>query len=625
MTINHAYRRPSGVYVLRLSVPRHLRAVVGRTEIHESTQCRDLATAKILIAARVAHWFTEFQRRSGKVPAMDLNQLLTGSPRLGTPGYLSLQGASEATGLDVEDLLREVEQERLSLFLRASQLQGHVVPADCLELDQPEGIYAIPGPSRMPPEATQTCHSGLLRVRGASAYATALLKGEKPVSVAFDLPGQSGSVFVPDADVLMRLESLELAAAEAEAVRLRFASAVTPQQLKKQSTAAAPKVNAKAKTLIADAIDLYMAHGKKGVSKNELERTKRDLMQFADLEGSPRICDINKDRVRKYVEVVLPKQPANEGRLKVLHGGFVPDELPRISVLEQRKRVRKIGVFFDWLIAEGYCEGRNPVDGLAKNIGLVVGERPKVSNPKESRDIFDSDELMQIFDCCDWFKAGRGAETASGTYREYRPYYYWLPLIALCTGARVNEICQLKLKDICLRDGIWVFEINDEGEKRLKNSASLRKIPIHQKLIDLGLLAWTDRLRSQGYEALFPELKPDPVHGHGRPAAKWFNDRLLKGKLMWERDGKKSFHSFRHTVVTHLQSDLKIEERTVSRIVGHQDGKTTASRVYDKGSLVELQKAIQKIDFDVFKGVVPFDAEAGIKSIESALKHKRRQ
>lgn len=41
------YRRSSGIYVVRLAVPKRLRGALGRTEIHVSTELRELPAARI--------------------------------------------------------------------------------------------------------------------------------------------------------------------------------------------------------------------------------------------------------------------------------------------------------------------------------------------------------------------------------------------------------------------------------------------------------------------------------------------------------------------------------------------------------------------------------------------------
>lgn len=50
---------------------------------------------------------------------------------------------------------------------------------------------------------------------------------------------------------------------------------------------------------------------------------------------------------------------------------------------------------------------------------------------------------------------------------------YWLPLIGLYTGARVNEICQLNLQvDMREKGGIWFFDFTEESASHKKVTKS---------------------------------------------------------------------------------------------------------------------------------------------------------
>jgi hypothetical protein len=73
-----------------------------------------------------------------------------------------------------------------------------------------------------------------------------------------------------------------------------------------------------------------------------------------------------------------------------------------------------------------------------------------------------------------------------------KPFHTWGPLIGLYTGARLNEISQLRLDDIIEIDGIWCIRINDGEGQQLKTRAAKRSIPIHRALIAHGLLDHAD-------------------------------------------------------------------------------------------------------------------------------------
>ena len=72
-------------------------------------------------------------------------------------------------------------------------------------------------------------------------------------------------------------------------------------------------------------------------------------------------------------------------------------------------------------------------------------------------------------------------------------FRYWIIRLGYYTGARLNEICQIYKTDIRNIDGIWCLDINDEGNKSVKDKrtkkkkASVRLVPLHPVLIETGV------------------------------------------------------------------------------------------------------------------------------------------
>jgi hypothetical protein len=145
------------------------------------------------------------------------------------------------------------------------------------------------------------------------------------------------------------------------------------------------------------------------------------------------------------------------------------------------------------------------VENKSERRVTALGRRP--------RQAFTDDELGLIFSA-PWFISGKGVITKAGTYREFSPFRYWLPLLGIFAGGRINELCQLRLDDVCQTDtGTWYIDINedtaDKSLKRQKDTGicwSKRKVPLHPLLIDLGFPAWCERLREEGFKRVFPEL-----------------------------------------------------------------------------------------------------------------------
>lgn len=175
----------------------------------------------------------------------------------------------------------------------------------------------------------------------------------------------------------------------------------------------------------------------------------------------------------------------------------------------------------------------------------------------------------------------------------------WLPVLALFTGARAEEICQLLVSDVCQEDGVWILSItprDDNGNvvKYLKTATSKRKVPLHPRLIELGFVAFVNERRQAGEEQVFHELTP--YRGKMSPNwSKWWG-RFLRAKVRIS-DSRKVFHSFRHTFKDACRKAIPDEEIR-DRLVGHANG--SVGRDYGGGhGLVDLAKWVAKISYEV--------------------------
>ena len=184
----------------------------------------------------------------------------------------------------------------------------------------------------------------------------------------------------------------------------------------------------------------------------------------------------------------------------------------------------------------------------------------------------------------------------------FEPHQFFTPLIAAYSGLRLDEICQLHLDDIECPHGVWVFNINTKLEKKLKNKASVRSVPIHPVLIDLGLFEYMQELRSEGEIRLFPELVRTPrkkggFNRYSLRVSPWFSKFLNRINLTSE---SLVFHSFRHTF-SNSYKQTQYDEIVVGELLGHAHAKETFG-TYS----VAHQHEILKIGIDNLKlGVLP--------------------
>lgn len=178
-----------------------------------------------------------------------------------------------------------------------------------------------------------------------------------------------------------------------------------------------------------------------------------------------------------------------------------------------------------------------------------------------------------------------------------KDYQKWASLIGIYTGARLGEISQLHLKDIRQQDGIWCFDMNEQGDRKsLKSSAARRLVPIHSQLIQAGLLDHVNNMRDRGALKLFPDFNYDPKNGWGRHQSRWFNNTLLV--KLGLKSKTRVFHSLRHTVNTRLLQ-AGVPDPIVKAIIGHEQQGMTQQQYFKEGyKLQQLNAALQLLNFN---------------------------
>lgn len=170
---------------------------------------------------------------------------------------------------------------------------------------------------------------------------------------------------------------------------------------------------------------------------------------------------------------------------------------------------------------------------------------------------------------------------------------YWLPLLALFTGARLEELAQLQVSDIQkAKDLGYYLTITDLGDTgaQLKNSHSRRNIPIHPVLIACGFM---EHVKSRGSGYLFPDLKTNPRGKRSGYFSNWFSTYLRK--KIGIKDTRKVFHSFRHTFKDICRNN-GIEEAIHDALTGHKSPSVSREYGNDQFPLPPLFKAIEQFD-----------------------------
>lgn len=375
--------------------------------------------------------------------------------------------------------------------------------------------------------------------------------------------------------VLARLESL----------KYDFAGRVAPSP---QAYPESRNGQGKASLLFSDIVQRYIADCIADAPRTKQQKQSTfDL--FQDLQGDSVFCRIGLEAAQAFKTSLL-KMPAHAKKRTGAHSlkGVSRDEIEGSESLNYRTINGRLGdmrTLFNWAERHGLVQGKNPFSGIAVKGHKSSGNKRSSFKAEEITALFGS----PLYTGC---KGEKWAQRLESGDQVIKDALYWVPLIGLYSGMRLNEICQMQINDIRNEEGIWIFDVNESGGKRLKTSSSCRYIPIHDQLIQAGLLDYWQELKDQNAKRLFPDLKEGVNDSLSAPFSKRF--RRLLNALGLTREGI-CFHSLRHTFIDGLRR-AGVERSVAMVLSGHQ-----SSDVHDQyGSgyaLGILHDAINKVIF----------------------------
>jgi integrase len=293
---------------------------------------------------------------------------------------------------------------------------------------------------------------------------------------------------------------------------------------------------------------------------------------------------------------------------------------PRISTGTIEKLMIRLGVLHAFAYRKGMTAVSPDLPDKPKLDWNPVGKEPE-------QKAFVKQDLKAIFS--GYLYTGTELKQSRFVY----PYQFWLPLLGLYTGGRLNELCQLDTEDVIKKEpeGIWIISMMDDERDRplpkvLKNQSSRRIVPIHRELIRMGFLEFVAQAAGEGREKLFSDgLTYQAKKGWGSSATHFFCRFPSKSTQaagyfykcgIRERDAegktdRKNFHSFRHTFVDLARESGDEAYLVTPDIVGHSRGSEGQTGKYGNGfSLLKKQSALESLTAPVdLSGVTYADFE----------------
>ncbi|NCC61166.1 MAG: site-specific integrase [Verrucomicrobiae bacterium] len=277
--------------------------------------------------------------------------------------------------------------------------------------------------------------------------------------------------------------------------------------------------------------------------------------EFIEINGDLELIDLSKEHCRHYRETIklLPAKYKTRFRgqsiKKILKTKHDPSMLcDAVSINDKLNCIKQ---FFCWAVDKGHLD-ENYMDGLT----VKAKKRSTTAHAP-----YSMADISAMF----------GPEYISRTVNE--SWHFWLPILALYTGARQSELAQLKVEDVCLVEEIWCIHIRpDETDSRssVKTEAGIRTIPLHPFIVqDLHFIDYVASRKSTGKSTLWDITVPK-TGGYGKNVSKWFMANFLAKVGLDDCPGghKRAFHSFRSTLCTILKR-AKVPGRMAAQVVGH--------------------------------------------------------
>lgn len=332
------------------------------------------------------------------------------------------------------------------------------------------------------------------------------------------------------------------------------------------------------------------ATGARKPGRSGVLEAKPAVRWFTELHGDMHVGEITKGHAREFQRALakVPKGlPAKLRKLplpKLLErdlGGYEPRGATTIN-----KSIGILAAIVSHVQREGMLDDvPGFVNPFGKDVKLRVDKRED-----QGREPFLQSDLKAIF-AVEVFREGDRPKGGAGEAA------FWMPIIALLSGMRLEESAGLRLKDVCQDEetGRWFFDVTQEGGRSVKTASSIRKVPLHPGLKRIGLLRYRQSLIDQGRRpdsSLWPSLRSASGLSQSAAWSKWFS-RLLRGDA-GITDRRKVFHSFRHTF-KRMARDAGISEEMHDAMTGHA-GSRSVGATYGRGvSLKPLIDAMDKI------------------------------
>ena len=320
---------------------------------------------------------------------------------------------------------------------------------------------------------------------------------------------------------------------------------------------------------------LYLAEMKFQNGQKMIDDKESTYADFLGIVGSIQIDEISGPKAQIYKQDLLTRG---------------------ITAIRMNAKLGHLSELCEWAARNHHMTVANPFKTMK------VSRKGDIKKNQENYEQFTNSELETVF--------------KSPLYVPFlcESDYYWLPWMALHTGARLEELASLDLVNIKEDQGIHYFDI-----RKGKNSNSIRRVPIHSNLINAGFLDFVAKQRAKGESLLFSHLVCGK-NGYSKNMSRRFGQYLDKLGI---KEGTKVFHSFRGTFITKM-TEKNVHPGMLMALVGHyEQAKVDLSAPHFQNYQGSKLLAALKDTVELFE-VGPIKLQPQPPAFRSELKPKKR-
>lgn len=329
---------------------------------------------------------------------------------------------------------------------------------------------------------------------------------------------------------------------------------------------------------LSKVLEMYLEH-ERLLEGRELKRFSEVALQARRLigfTGDVPVAEVTPELLFEYRDLLLrspsSKKPAiKDLPLKQQVTIAERDDLPRLSQRTVIKSIRLLGGLFSYAIERGYIQS-NPTFGTTKRLSRSPVSGDDRAHSKQDLELIFSSPLFLD----PTFDKGLG----------YGDARYWVPLLCYYTGARLREVCQLAVKDIVREDGIWCIAIREGEVGQSVKSRRPRLVPLHQDLVEIGFIEFVQGLTTT---RVFPLLKANKHGDVSAQISKWFSKYF---RSLGVSEKVSPIHGFRHNFKTMCRTE-GVPEEIHDALTGH--GRKTVGRSYGSVEVSAASAWVQKL------------------------------